>query len=66
MVYNSEALYKLVLLPWYQVYTYMMYFSVQMISTIGYGDITPKNPIECLFVILAFICQAVLWGYILS
>lgn len=35
-------------------------------TTIAYGDITPKNPLECLFTIFAFISQAIFWGYILS
>jgi len=44
-VYNSWAFYQMVFLPWYQMYLYIMYFSIGMLTTIAYGDITPKNPL---------------------
>ena len=51
-VYNSWAFYQLIFLPWYQIYLYTMYFSLAVVTTIAYGDITPKNPIECGYMIM--------------
>jgi flagellar biosynthesis protein FliR len=48
------------------MYVYVMYYSIAVVTTIAYGDVTPKNPIEVMFTILALIFQTVLWGYILS
>lgn len=45
-VYNSWAFYQMTLiLSWQQMYTYIMYYSIAVVTTIAYGDITPKNPI---------------------
>ena len=44
-IYNSWAFYQMAFLPWYQMYSYIMYFSIEVVTTIAYGDITPKNPI---------------------
>lgn len=65
-IYNSWAFYQMAFLPWYQMYAYIMYYSIAVVTTIAYGDITPKNPIECIYTIFALIFQAILWGYILS
>ena len=40
---------------WYIWYEYAVYWSIQTSATIGYGDITPRNPHEvlyCNFIIL--------------
>ena len=44
-IYNSWAFTQMVFLPWYQMYSYIMYYSIAVVTTIAYGDITPKNPI---------------------
>jgi hypothetical protein len=45
-IYNSWAFYQMrLLLTWSQAYLYVMYFSIGVVTTIAYGDITPKNPI---------------------
>ena len=43
-VYNSMAFYQLSFLTWYRMYAYIMYYGVAFVTTIAYGDITPKNP----------------------
>lgn len=45
-IYNSWAFSQMVtILSWTQMYTYIMYFSIAVVTTIAYGDVTPKNPI---------------------
>lgn len=44
---NSQAANNLDIIavfPWYTWYEYALYWSVQTSSTIGYGDLTAKNP----------------------
>lgn len=66
-IYNSQSYPGLVIaLPWYLQYNYIMYYSVGVITAIAYGDITPKNPIEVAYTIVAMIVQTVLAGYIFS
>lgn len=42
-----------------------MYYSIETITTIAYGDNTPKNPIETVFVLCFLIMSAVMLSYIL-
>jgi hypothetical protein len=35
-------------------------------STIGYGDITPKNPIEVLFAIFTMLISSIMFAYSLN
>ena len=66
-VYNSWALYQMtILLTWSQMYKYIMYYSIAVVTTIAYGDITPKNPIECIYTIFALISQTILFGYVMA
>ena len=44
-VYNSWAFYQIAFLTWYRKYSYIMYYGIEFVTTIAYGDITPKNPI---------------------
>jgi hypothetical protein len=44
-VYNSWAFTQMAFLSWYNMYAYIMYYGVAVITTIAYGDVTPKNPI---------------------
>jgi hypothetical protein len=43
-----------------------MYYSIAVVTTIAYGDITPKNPIECLFTILALLIVTLIFGYLMT
>lgn len=66
-IYNSWAFYNMTLiLSWSQMYTYIMYFSIAVVTTIAYGDITPKNPIECIFMIFIFITISIILGYLMT
>lgn len=56
---NSNSVYNINILEsfpnWYVWYEYAAYWSFQTSSTVGYGDVTPRNPDEvlyCNFIIL--------------
>lgn len=54
------------ILSWWQTYIYIMYFSIAVITTIAYGDITPKSPIECIYIIFVLIMVTLIVGYIMT
>ena len=43
-----------------------MYFSIGTMTTIAYGDITPLNPLETIYIIFALFFYTIGFGYILS
>lgn len=49
-----------------RVYLWSLYFSITLITTVGFGDVTPQNDIECLVAMLGVTCGSVIWAYILS
>lgn len=51
---------------WYLQYMYTMYYSVETFTTIAYGDNTPKNPLEAIFVLVFLIASAVMLSYIIE
>lgn len=66
-IYNSSAIYQLILVwDWPEQYVYVLYFSIGMTNTIAYGDITPINPIETLYITIALIFNTIAFGYILA
>ena len=52
--------------PWYVWYEYAMYWALQTATTVGYGDITPMNPQEVLYVIINMIFMCVIFGYFIN
>ena len=52
--------------PWYLQYMYTMYYSVETFTTRAYGDNTPKNPLETIFVTVFLIASAVMLSYIIE
>lgn len=48
------------------MYLYIMYYSIAVVTTIAYGDITPKNPIECVYTIFALIVVTLIFGYLMT
>jgi hypothetical protein len=40
---------------WIVGYIYSMHFILMTMTTIGYGDITPKNPIEAVFTLFIMV-----------
>lgn len=49
-----------------EIYLEAFYWTVTTLSTIGYGDITPDNPIEFIYVILIMLMGAALYGFIIG
>ena len=43
-----------------------MYYSIGVMTTIAYGDITPLNPLEVIYTCVALLFYTIGFGYILS
>lgn len=66
-IYNSQAFYQInILLSWQEQYIYIMYYSIGLVTTIAYGDIIPRNPIECIYTIFTFIMFTIVFGYVFT
>lgn len=48
---------------WYIRYIYSFYFSIVTMMTVGYGDISPNNYIECMFLIFMIIYGCGVFAY---
>lgn len=50
----------------FSMYVAAMYWSCTTITTVGYGDITPKNDGDRIFVFFAMLLGAGMYGYIIA
>jgi hypothetical protein len=48
------------------VYLEAFYWTVTTLTTIGYGDITPANPLQFIFVIIIMLMGAAIYGFIIG
>jgi len=62
-IYNDLLDFNISQEPWWIQYLYSFYFSVGNITTIAYGDITAKNPIDAAFLIFSMIMTILLFTY---
>lgn len=51
---------------WFVSYIYSMYFILMTMTTIGYGDLVPQNPIEVCYTIFVMLVSSALFGYTLN
>ena len=51
---------------WVVAYIYAMHFILMTMTTIGYGDITPRNPMEAVFTLFIMLICSALFGYTLN
>jgi len=51
---------------WTKVYCYAVYYSVTTMTTIGYGDITPKTTTEIIFCIFVMMIAPFSFAYTTS
>ena len=47
-------------------YVYSIYWGVNTITTISYGDIAPNNPIEVVYSLVCFVIAFVIYSYVLN
>lgn len=50
----------------YAVYLWAFYFAATLITTVGFGDITPQNNLECVIAVVGIAAGSVIWAIILS
>lgn len=49
-----------------QLYIWSLYWALTTLTTVGYGDITPRNDAERMFAIVALLVGALIFGFMLS
>ena len=52
--------------PWYNKYVYSFYYSIVTIVTVGYGDVTPQNPLERLLSCFFILIGCITFGYCIN
>ena len=51
---------------WYLIYIYASYWGAITVMTVGYGDITPSNPLETLFTYFTVMFGCMVFAYIIN
>ena len=53
-------------LSWENKYIISLYWSLTTVLTVGYGDITPKNPLEMIFTVVIMSFGCVVYGFLIN
>lgn len=62
----STAYTGIIYQDWSIQYLYSLYWGVNTMTTISYGDIAGGNPIEVVYMLFCFILAFVIYGYVLN
>lgn len=52
--------------PLFARYLYSIYWSLTTITTVGYGDLTPKTPVEIIYAMFTMLSGVVIWAYLIA
>lgn len=63
---SSTARNNIIDLEWPIQYLYTIYWGVNTITTISYGDIAPLNPFETNYAIIMFCLSFMVYGYVVN
>jgi hypothetical protein len=64
-VYKCQAYTDLISQSWETWYLYSLYFTIGVITTIAYGDITPLNPLESVYNIVFMTLCIIQFSYVI-
>lgn len=51
---------------WWVWVNYSFYWSIQTLSMVGFGDITPKNPVEATYVSVLISCVVICYAFFIT
>ncbi|KAL4497232.1 hypothetical protein ABPG72_019552 [Tetrahymena utriculariae] len=51
---------------WINMYIICLYFSLITMSTVGYGDVIPKNNVERIYIMVMTLLSSALFGYVIN
>lgn len=63
---SSTAYSPIISLDYSLQYLYTLYWGINTITTISYGDIAPNNPIETNYAIVCFCFGFMVYGYVVN
>lgn len=65
-IFNSTAYAPIVNLPWAWQYFYSLYWGINTITNISYGDIQGANPTEVAYMLVCMIFGFTVYGYVVN
>jgi hypothetical protein len=65
-IYSATTYSPIISLSWQWQYMYSLYWGINTITTISYGDIAPNNPLETIYTTFMFCFGFVVYGYVVN